>query len=139
MRCAPTAGSDAAPRVITSHRAALNSAPTARTAPPHPPRRTAPRHTHRINNGCTGNRATSPAIHTGDAPAAIASSSICTFAGKTATSSAISPTPAARRVARGTSPIAPATSATPLASVAARGDIGTHRGTIASKNAGATK
>jgi len=66
------------------------------------------------------------------------SESAWTFAGKTATSRPINPQPAHRRVSRGSTPIPPQISATPLIVIIAAGD-GTQDGMIARYMFGQTR
>ncbi len=89
-------------------------------------------------SGCNGKRAHNDSNHSCDAPVAVACCSMYTLAGNTAASSAMSPHPAATRVAGNNTPIAPATSATPL-NCTARRALGTHGGTMRKKKPGATK
>ena len=104
-------------------------------------RRRVARQTQSTQSGCSGNRAhssqrgklaSSPSISSG-------LTAMWTFAGKTATSSAISHQRASSRVAGGITAMPPATSATPLISTARFGDIGMYGGTIASYRRGITK
>ena len=72
------------------------------------------RHTQTMSTTCSGNLAHNNPIHHDGFPAPRASSNICKFAGQTATSSKMSPIPAALRVRSGNNPSPPAISRAPL-------------------------